>query len=234
MVLLEFSLSPLGKGESVGKYVARSIDIIDRSGVDYRLNPMGTVLEGTWDQVFSVVKACFEEMNKECNRVTAVIKVDYRRGKKGRLTGKVKSVERLLGRKIHQYSVTSVLLDRQSPYSLSEFNPYALVDDFFLMAHIQQELNGPTFGLAIIEGPIIDVHSHKFVGHFLFHVSGKLHGVVEGFITMFQGILNTFPESIGNLRNQLCPQILAYDIAPQGQRKLGFLVPPFSQINDLV
>ena len=27
MVLLEFSLSPLGKGESVGKYVARSIDI---------------------------------------------------------------------------------------------------------------------------------------------------------------------------------------------------------------
>ena len=102
MVLLEFSMSPLGKGESVGKYVARSIDIIDRSGVDYRLNPMGTVLEGTWDQVFSVVKACFEEMNKECNRVTAVIKVDYRRGKKGRLTGKVKSVERLLGRKIHQ------------------------------------------------------------------------------------------------------------------------------------
>jgi uncharacterized protein YqgV (UPF0045/DUF77 family) len=47
MVLLEFSMSPLGKGESVGKYVARSLDIIDKSGVDYRLNPMGTVLEGS-------------------------------------------------------------------------------------------------------------------------------------------------------------------------------------------
>ena len=33
MVLLEFSMSPLGKGESVGRYVARSLDIIDRSGV---------------------------------------------------------------------------------------------------------------------------------------------------------------------------------------------------------
>ncbi|HEU0046211.1 MAG TPA: MTH1187 family thiamine-binding protein, partial [Nitrososphaera sp.] len=79
MVLLEFSMSPLGKGESVGKYVARSIDIVDKSGLDYRLNPMGTVLEGSWDQVFSVVKACFEEMSQECDRVTAVIKVDYRR-----------------------------------------------------------------------------------------------------------------------------------------------------------
>ena len=46
MLLLEFSMSPLGKGESVSKYVARSLDIIDKSGVDYRLNPMGTVLEG--------------------------------------------------------------------------------------------------------------------------------------------------------------------------------------------
>ena len=49
MVLLEFSMSPLGKGESVGKYVSRSLDLIDKSGVDYRLNPMGTVLEGEWE-----------------------------------------------------------------------------------------------------------------------------------------------------------------------------------------
>ena len=102
MVLLEFSMSPLGQGESVGKYVARSLDIIDRSGVDYRLNPMGTVLEGEWDQVFGVVKACFEEMRRDCNRVTAVIKVDYRRGEKGRLTEKVASIETTLGRKICQ------------------------------------------------------------------------------------------------------------------------------------
>ena len=102
MTIAEFSITPIGKGVSAGEYVTRSVDIVDRSGLPYRLNPMGTVLEGTWDQVFSVVKACFEEMNKECNRVTAVIKVDYRRGKKGRLTGKVKTVERLLGRKIHQ------------------------------------------------------------------------------------------------------------------------------------
>lgn len=47
MVLLEFSMSPLGKSESVGKYVARSLDIIDKSGVSYRLNPMGTSWKGS-------------------------------------------------------------------------------------------------------------------------------------------------------------------------------------------
>ena len=100
MVLLEFSMSPLAKGESVGKYVARSLEIVDQSGVDYRLNPMGTVLEGDWDDVFGVVKQCFERMRKDCNRISCSIKVDYRKGAKGRLHAKVVSVEQRLGRKL--------------------------------------------------------------------------------------------------------------------------------------
>ena len=100
MVLLEFSMSPLGKGESVGKYVSRSLEIIDKSGVDYRLNPMGTVLEGEWDDVIGVVKKCFQRMSKDCGRISCVMKVDYRRGHKGRLGGKVASVEKRLKRKL--------------------------------------------------------------------------------------------------------------------------------------
>ncbi|GMV50443.1 MAG: hypothetical protein NBKEAIPA_01146 [Nitrospirae bacterium] len=100
MVLLEFSMSPLGKGESVGKYVARSLDIIDKSGVAYRLNPMGTVLEGEWDEVFAVVQQCYARMKKDCNRISCSIKVDYRKGAKGRIEGKVASVESRLKRKL--------------------------------------------------------------------------------------------------------------------------------------
>ena len=100
MVLLEFSMSPLGKGESVGKYVSRSLDLIDKSGVEYRLNPMGTVLEGEWDDVFRVVTQCYSRMKKDCPRISCVIKVDYRRGHKGRLAGKVASVEKRLKRKL--------------------------------------------------------------------------------------------------------------------------------------
>ena len=101
MVLLEFSMSPLGKGESVGKYVSRSLDLIDKSGVDYRLNPMGTVLEGEWDDVMAVVTQCYERMKKDCNRISCTIKIDYRKGKQGRLGSKVASVEKRLKRKLN-------------------------------------------------------------------------------------------------------------------------------------
>ena len=93
-------MSPLGKGESVGQYVARSLEIVDESGLDYRLNPMGTVLEGDWDDVFGVVTQCFERMRKDCNRISCSIKVDYRKGAQGRLHSKVASVEKRLGKKL--------------------------------------------------------------------------------------------------------------------------------------
>jgi len=62
---------------------------------------MGTVLEGEWDEVFGVVKQCYERMRKDCRRISVGIRVDYRKGAKGRLDSKIASVERRLKRKIH-------------------------------------------------------------------------------------------------------------------------------------
>lgn len=98
MVLLEFSMAPLTQGESVSPFVARSLDIIDKSGLPYQLTPMGTILEGEWDQVLSVVTACFEAMSADCNRVGTQIKIDYRAGPGGRLASKLTSVQQKLGR----------------------------------------------------------------------------------------------------------------------------------------
>ena len=86
----------------MSKFVSRSLDIIDKSGVPYRLNPMGTVLEGEWDEVFAVVRQCYERMKKDCNRISCSIKVDYRKGHSGRLVSKVASVEKTLKRSIKQ------------------------------------------------------------------------------------------------------------------------------------
>ena len=100
MVLCEFSMSPLQKGKSVSRYVARSLDIVSKSGIDYRLNPMGTVLEGEWDEVLEVVTRCFNRMKKDCTRVSVSMKIDYRKGRKGRLESKVDSVEKRLKRSL--------------------------------------------------------------------------------------------------------------------------------------
>jgi uncharacterized protein (TIGR00106 family) len=99
-VLLEFSMTPLDKGESVSKYVSRSLDIIDKSGVSYRLGPMGTCLEGEYDEVMAVVKSCMDKMQSDCKRVSVSIKMDVREGASNRLTGKIASVEKNLGREI--------------------------------------------------------------------------------------------------------------------------------------
>jgi uncharacterized protein (TIGR00106 family) len=98
LVLLEFSISPLGKGESVSSYVARSLEIIEASGLDYRLHAMGTIVEGELDQVLDVLKRCMEAMAADCDRVSCTAKLDFRRGHRGRLETKVSSVERKLGR----------------------------------------------------------------------------------------------------------------------------------------
>ena len=99
-MLLEFSMSPMDKGESVSQYVSRSLNIIDESEVNYRLNSMGTVLEGEWDEVLAVVKKCYERMSKDCNRITCSIKIDYRKGQTGRLKSKMDSVEAKLGKEL--------------------------------------------------------------------------------------------------------------------------------------
>jgi uncharacterized protein (TIGR00106 family) len=98
MVLLEFSISPLEKGPSVGNYVARSLKIIDESGLDYRLHAMGTIVEGELDEVLAVLKRCLDAMAADCERITCTAKLDYRRGYSGRLKTKVSSVEKKLGR----------------------------------------------------------------------------------------------------------------------------------------
>ena len=102
MVVLDFSMIPLGKGESVSPFVARSLDIIDRSGLPYRCHAMGTVLEGELDEVLEVVKRCFHAMAADCNRIECAIKMDYRKGYANRLDGKVASVEAKLGRQVRK------------------------------------------------------------------------------------------------------------------------------------
>lgn len=100
MVMLEFSMFPTTQGESKSRYVARILDIIDRSGLPYQLTPMGTIIEGEWNEVMGVVTRCFEALEPDCPRINTQIKIDYRAGAGSRMKAKVESVESQLGRKL--------------------------------------------------------------------------------------------------------------------------------------
>ncbi|GIW78159.1 MAG: hypothetical protein KatS3mg104_3222 [Phycisphaerae bacterium] len=100
MLLAEFSIWPMDKGVSVSEYVARAVDIVDRSGLPYKLGPLGTCIEGEWSEVMSVIEKCHEALAKDCDRISCTIKMDWRRDARGRIEAKVKSVEQKLGRSL--------------------------------------------------------------------------------------------------------------------------------------
>ena len=100
MTLMEFSMIPLDKGESFSKYVAGSLDIVSSSGLDYRLTPMGTVVEGELPDLLALVEKCFRSLEQVSDRISVSVKFDYRKGYSGRLESKIKSVENKLGRNV--------------------------------------------------------------------------------------------------------------------------------------
>jgi uncharacterized protein (TIGR00106 family) len=100
MVLLEFSMSPTGKGESLSPYISRILKIVDNQDVPYRLTPMGTILEGEWDEVMNVVRECFYELRRDCSRIGVHLKVDYREGTESRMNSKIESIEKIIGKSL--------------------------------------------------------------------------------------------------------------------------------------
>jgi uncharacterized protein (TIGR00106 family) len=94
-VIAEVSFSPIGTATpSVGKYVVAALAVLEsHPEVHYRLNPMGTVLEGERRDVIEVI----EEMNEAvfaagALRVGTTIKIDERRDKPASMEHKVESV----------------------------------------------------------------------------------------------------------------------------------------------
>lgn len=102
-VLMEFSMFPTDKGESVSQYVSRIIDAIDKSGVNYKLTPMGTVIEvESFEDALKILNLSYNQLKDDCNRIYSSIKFDIRKGKGNRLESKQKSVEKILQREVRK------------------------------------------------------------------------------------------------------------------------------------
>ncbi len=78
--IIEFSIFPVDKGDGLSPYVARAVRIVKESGLPHSFGPMGTSVEGEFDEVMAVVKACYEELSTDCGRIILNLKMDYRAG----------------------------------------------------------------------------------------------------------------------------------------------------------
>ena len=98
-VLLEFSMFPTDRGESVSAEVSEIIRLIRKSGFDYRLTAMGTLVETEHiSDALHLVEMAYRTLEDQgCRRVYANLKLDIRTGTENRLSEKIASIEAKIG-----------------------------------------------------------------------------------------------------------------------------------------
>ncbi len=96
-VIVDLCVVPLGVGLSVSEYVAACHEIIKAAGLESQLHAYGTNIEGDWDQVFAVVKACHEKIHDMgAPRITTTIKAGTRTDREQTMDDKIRSVKEKL------------------------------------------------------------------------------------------------------------------------------------------
>lgn len=95
MAIVAVSISPVGEGVSVSRFVAAALRVARaETRVKIRLDPMFTTLEGDLDVVMAVIRRMQEAVFEAgAVRVGTVIKIDDRRDRAASMDDKVRGVE---------------------------------------------------------------------------------------------------------------------------------------------
>ncbi len=101
-MIVQFSIVPLGKGPGIGDDVAKVLKIVDNSGLSYKITPMGTVVEGSWDDVMGLIKKCHSIVLESGERVLSSIIIDDRKQRENMMEEKIRSVEKRLGKSLRK------------------------------------------------------------------------------------------------------------------------------------
>jgi uncharacterized protein (TIGR00106 family) len=97
LVIIAFSVTPIGIGEDVGAAVAEAVRVVRASGLPNHTDAMFTMVEGEWDEVMAVVKQATQAVATVAPRVSLVLKADIRPDVTNAMASKVETVERILG-----------------------------------------------------------------------------------------------------------------------------------------
>ncbi|WP_421920926.1 MTH1187 family thiamine-binding protein [Marinifilum sp.] len=98
-VLIEFAIFPTDKGDSVSSEVSKVIDLIRKSGCNYQLTAMGTLIEtDTMPEALDIVNKSHDILSENSNRIYCSMNIDSQKGKSNRLKTKVKAIEGKIGK----------------------------------------------------------------------------------------------------------------------------------------
>jgi uncharacterized protein (TIGR00106 family) len=96
-IIADLCVVPIGVGVSVSRYIAKCEKILADAGLKTILHSYGTNIEGEWDDVFSAIKKCHEEIHKMgAPRISSTIRLGTRTDRDQTMDDKIKSVKEKL------------------------------------------------------------------------------------------------------------------------------------------
>jgi uncharacterized protein (TIGR00106 family) len=98
-VLMQFAIFPTDKGTSVSNEVSLVIEMLEKSGINYKLGSMGTTVETeSFGDALEILQKSYQILEKNSERIYASINFDIRKGVENRMIKKVESIESKIGK----------------------------------------------------------------------------------------------------------------------------------------
>lgn len=97
-MLVELNINPLGRGTHLSNDLGEILKLIDDSGLRYALTPLGTCIEGEWDDVMALIKDCHKRVRTMSSHVFTTLRIEDEEGATNKIQENILSVERAAGR----------------------------------------------------------------------------------------------------------------------------------------
>ena len=95
---MNFAIFPIDKGDHIGDYVAKVVQHIKDSGLEYQFSPMGTIIEAeTVPELLKIIEEAYEILDPISDRIYCVMNMDSNKKKSNLIKGKRASIEKRIG-----------------------------------------------------------------------------------------------------------------------------------------
>lgn len=95
-MLAELRVTPVGGSpEEFPRIVARVVRIVSECDLQYRVEAMGTLVEGELPEILELVRRCHQEVRKHSDRALIELSIDDHAGAEGELVRSLDRVRRL-------------------------------------------------------------------------------------------------------------------------------------------
>lgn len=101
-MLAEINIIPLSQGMHHAEEIADVVELIMDSGLEYQVTALGTIVEGSPDAVWGLLRRCHEHSRERNARVLTEIRIDDRSDADHEIHRDVERVEELLARRVQR------------------------------------------------------------------------------------------------------------------------------------